>query len=420
MKETLFKDAMVSLRRNRTRTLLTGAAVAGGVFILMFSIAGFNIFYNGSMGKISKLNLETASISTNPTTKSYAGFGPGREWSLEKKDILAINSEFSNTITDSGPVYCFSDLQPARTYNGKVDYVSVMATHPGVFALMQMAMDKGRFIDELDMLHQRKICVIGLDLAEKWFGSKENPCGKDILVGNVLYTIVGVVKKENPFIQPFGNEQNSILLPYSTADAVYNLEGKLSFLLFSLYMTPGFEQRREDIVCYLRSLHNVAPDDIFATNVDGVQEYAQMLDTLFGGTRVLIWVVFIGIILSSLLGVFGIMLLSVKERQVEIAVRLSMGARPSDIVRQFVQESSVISVLSSVTGLFAAELAIAVIRHLFHIGVISDPMFGLPQLSFVGILSVMVTVIVGGILSGYFPARKIAEKNVSLILSEIN
>lgn len=420
MRETLFRDAMVSLRRNRTRTLLSGASVAGGVFILLFSMAGFNVFYNGKMGEVSKMNLETVAVSALPTTKSYLGFGYGREWTLHKSDIEDLLSKFPSTITGAGPVYCFPTPQLVQTGDGERKYASVLATHPEVCDLMQMSMSNGRFIDEFDMQHQRKVCVIGLDLSEQWFGDKENPCGKDIMVGNVLYTIVGVIKKENPFVKSFGNEQKSVLLPYTTADAVYGLNGALSSLLFSLNTTKGFEQKKDEILCYLRQLHQVAPDDISATFAKGVQEYAQILDTLFRGTRILIWVVFIGIIISSLLGVFGIMLLSVRERQVETAVRLSMGALPQDIIRQFVQEGLIISVLSSMIGLLLAELTIAGIRFLFLNGIIKDPLFGLPQLPFAGILAVIATVIVGGFLSGYLPARKMTGKNVSVLLNDIN
>lgn len=419
MQENMFRDALITLKRNRARTLLSGAAVAGGVFILLISLAGFNVFYNGSIGEVAKLNVETVVVRSQTTTKAYSGFGSGREWNIDKADIDAIKSEFPNIITDSGPVYSFPDLQPVQMVDGKRDYAEVIAMYPGIFPLMQMSMEKGRFIDDLDMLDMRKVCTIGLDLAEKWFGSNEDPCGKDILVGNIMYTIVGVLKKDNPFIQPFGDEQNSIVLPYSTADAVFNLDGGMSHFVFSLNMTDGFEQKREDILRYLRQLHKVDPDDVDAVIVEGMQEYSQMLKTLFNGTKVIIWVIFLGIIISSLLGIFGIMLLSVRERKSEIAVRLSMGAGPQDIISQFVHESLMISVSSSMIGLCLAESLIVVLRYLMREGVISDPLFGPPQLSFVGILAVIVVVIAGGVLSGYFPARKMAGNNISELFYDV-
>ena len=419
MKENLFKDAMITLMRNRTRTLLSGAAVAGGIFILLFSLAGFNIYYNGSIGEISKLNVETVIANPMPTTKAYLGFGSGREWHINKTDIDAIKLEFPDIITDAGPIFTPSGLQPVQIIGGKRDNATVMAMYPGILHLIQMSMCKGRFIDDLDMQHLRKVCVIGADLADKWFGNSVNPCGKDILVGNIMYTIVGVLKTDNPFMRPFGNEQNSIILPYPTSDAVYKLEGELSYLVFSLNMTEGFEQKREDILRFLRQLHNVDPDDADATNVEWMQGYSQMLKTLFSSTKVLIWVIFVGIIISSLLGIFGIMLLSVRERKNEIAVRLSMGAGPREIIDQFVHESLVISVFSSMIGLCLAESLIAVMRHLIRIGIISDSLYGLPQLSFIGILAVLAIVIAGGVLSGYLPARKMVEKNIAELFYDV-
>ena len=419
MQENLLRDALITLNRNKTRTLLSGAAVAGGVFILLISLAGFNVFYNGSIGEIAKLNVESVVVNPLPTTKAYSGFSSGREWYIDKSDIDAIKLEFPNIITDSGPIYRLPGLRSVQIVDGESDDAEIIAMYPGIFSMMQMSMDKGRFIDGLDMLHLRKVCIIGLDLAEKWFGNNEDPCGKEILVGNIMYTIVGVLKKDNPFIQPFGNEQNSVVLPYSTADAVYKLEGELSYLVFSLNMTEGFEQKREDILRFLRQLHKVDPDDVDAVNVEGIQDFSQMLKTLFNGTKVIIWVIFIGIIISSLLGIFGIMLLSVRERKSEIAVRLAIGAGPQEIISQFVHESLVLSVSSSMIGLCLAESLIAALRLLMRIGVVSDPLYGPPQLSFWGILAVIVVVIAGGVLSGYLPARNMVERNVSELFYDI-
>lgn len=419
MDDNLFSDAMIVLKRNRTRTLLSGSAVACGMFILLISLAGFNIFYNGSIGDVSKWNIETVAVNSLPTTMDYSGFGPGRQWALNITDLNYLQSEFPSTISGTYAIYVFPYLQPVLVGNGKKDHANVTCITPGLDSLLQMSMVEGRFIDELDISQKRKVCVVGLDLYKKWFGEDEEACGQDIRIGDVMYTIVGILKKDDPFVMPFGNEQNSILLPYSTADAVYGFEGKLSFLCFSQNAIEGYEQKSEEILRHLRQIHKVSPDDRYAVNTVGVQEYSRILDILFGGTKVLIWVIFIGIIISSLLGVFGIMLLSVRERKDEIAVRLSMGAGPRDIIRQFVYESLVISVSFALIGLLAAELVIAVVRFLIRSGVISDPLYGMPQLSFFGILSVMAIVIAGGVLSGYFPARKMAVKNVSELFYDI-
>lgn len=419
IEDNLFKDAMIVLKRNRTRTLLSGCAVAGGMFILLIALAGYNIFYNGSIGNISKLSMETVVVNTLPTTMDYSGFGSGRLWDFDMEDLNSIQSEFSGTITGTYAVILFPGLQPVLVGNGTKDYANVLSMTPGLDSLMQISMVKGRFIDELDMRQKRKVCVVGLDLYKKWFGDGEEACGQDIRIGNIMYTIVGVLKKDNPFVAPFGNEQNSIVLPCSTTDAVYGLNGNLTYLGFSLKVAEGYGQQAEEILRYLRQIHKVNPDDSYSVETVGMQEYSQMLDTLFGGTKVLIWVIFIGIIISSLLGVFGIMLLSVRERRGEIAVRLSMGARPRDIVRQCVYESLVISVSFSLIGMFVAELAIVAMRLLIGIGILSDPLFGMPQLSFFGILSVTAIVITGGVLSGYYPARKMAVKNISELFYDI-
>lgn len=69
--------------------------------------------------------------------------------------------------------------------------------------------------------------------------------------------------------------------------------------------------------------------------------------------------------------------------------------------------------------MFVAELAIVAMRLLIGIGILSDPLFGMPQLSFFGILSVTAIVIAGGVLSGYYPARKMAVKNISELFYDI-
>ena len=98
---------------------------------------------------------------------------------------------------------------------------------------------------------------------------------------------------------------------------------------------------------------------------------------------------------------------------------LAMGAGPQEIISQFVHESLVLSVSSSMIGLCLAESLIAALRLLMRTGVVSDPLCGPPQLSFWGILAVIVVVIAGGVLSGYLPARNMVERNVSELFYDI-
>lgn len=415
----LFSDALITLRRNKTRSLLAGLAVASGVFILLVALAGFNVFESGSFGELSRSKKEFVLVSPNPTTKSYAGFGAGRTWVLEHSDLNKLLNDFPNDITDAAPAYVFPGEHLILTENGKTDYARVMATHPCIFEPVTLSTVYGRFIDKMDMQKRRKVCTIGIDLSERWFGKGEDPCGRDIQVENILYTIVGVIRKGNPMILPFGNESQAVLIPYTTSDIVYGLDGKVTHLTFSLDADEESDKKAEQIISHLRLLHKVDPNDTDATRIIMLQEYSRILKALFSGTKILFWVVFFGIIISSILGVLGIMLLSVRERRNEIAVRLSIGALPREIKMQFIQESIVLSCFFSLTGLAAAEIVLFLARLLYRQGVINSALFGLPTLSFGGVMAVLLVVATGGVLAGYLPSRRMAESNVAELLNDI-
>jgi len=409
---------MQVLKRNKSRTFLTGLAVASGVFILMVAMSGFNIFYNGSFGDLAQSKNQSVFLETLPTTKAYDGFSSGREWDLHMSDIDLVKEEFKSILNYVGPVYVFKNGLNIQLEDGRTHITPVTATNSDCLDVLSLSFPYGRYLNKWDMNGQRKVCVIGKQLSEKWFGPTVNPCGKRLLIDGVSFTIIGVSKKSNGFYLHFGNEENQILIPYTTADAIFNLEGKQTDMIYSIPATPGYEERSEQILRAIRQANNVDPDDTDAVLAEGMQTYAIMVGTVFHGIDILFWVVFLGVIITSMLGVFGIMMLSVKERKAEIGIRLTMGAVPQDIEKQFICESLVVTIISAIAGMLAAESVVGIMRKLFSDGQLADPMFGVPQLPLAGTVIVFVIIIIGSTLAGYIPSKKMTDKTFSELFND--
>lgn len=413
-----FDDSIQVLKRNKSRTILTGLAMAAGVFILMIAMAGFNIFRNGNLGKLATFDEEIIFFVSLPTTKPYGGFSSGREWKPKADQIADIKQEYGNVLNSIGPVYSFPSDKLVQLSNGKRDKTHVVATYPESKTALSLSNVHGRYVGQMDMDGQAKVCVVGRRMADKWFGKGCNPCGEKILLDGVSFTIVGVIKKDNEMALQFGNEENMILIPYTTADVVYNLDGKVTQLMFGIPAEEGYKQITSRIGRYIRSLNNVDPEDTDACWMESLQSYAIMVATVFDGINILFWVVFMGVIITSLLGVFGIMMLSVKERKAEIGIRLTMGAVPEDVEKQFVCESLIVTIVSTVVGLLLSEIIIVAIRKVFAAGLVTNVLFGAPQIPLVGTILVIVLIIAGGILAGYLPSRQMSNMKISELFSE--
>jgi len=259
-------------------------------------------------------------------------------------------------------------------------------------------LEAGRHIQKEDDSHSRPICVIGADIREKLFGGLD-PIGRWIKAGSQNVLVVGLGKKKGKILG--FSQDNYIRIPITTFAKIYGSRRSLNINIHTRSQEQML-QAQEEIRTILRSWRKRRfnePDDFsFQTSETFIQFYKTATSGIYFA---MIAISSIALVVGGIV-IMNIMLVAVTERTKEIGIRMAVGARRKDILRQFLIESSFIAALGGIIGIL---LGIGISK-LVTIAT-SMPSRAEPASILVAIL--MSTSI--GLFFGMYPANKAAKLN---------
>ena len=182
----------------------------------------------------------------------------------------------------------------------------------------------------------------------------EEPIGDHIKINGVYFKIIGVFSPRSKGEQAL-RDAETIYAPFTTFQRAFNYGDDLGW--FAITSQPRYSAAavEEKVLALLKKRHRVHPDDNRALGSWNTEEEFRKVQGLFGGIRMLIWIVGIGTLTAGVIGVSNIMLIVVKERTKEIGLRRAIGATPVAIVGQILLESIVLTGLAGYFGLHKRE-----------------------------------------------------------------
>ena len=405
------EEILITITRNKTRSLLTAFGVFWGIFMLAALIGGGQGMQEELKSQFEGFATNSGFIAAQKTSEAYKGFRKGRWWDLEMEDVDRVrNVDGVALATPSialwGQVAVYGD--------NKYD-CSVKGLYPEYEQIEHQEMTYGRFINDVDIKESRKVCVIGKRVYESLFKPGEDPCGKYVRVNGIYYRVIGMCSSEgNVNIQ--GHASEAITLPFSTMQQTYNLGKKLHVVCF--IMKPGVKVKdvQPEVERLVKAAHYIAPDDKQAVMLLNAEAMFSMMDNLMIGVRFLIWMVGLGTLFAGAIGVSNIMLVTVKERTTEIGIRRAIGARPKDILQQILSESMVLTTIAGMAGISFAVFVLQILGKAANDpGVIKTHY----QVSFGLAIGTCILLIALGVLAGLAPAyRAMAIKPIEAIRDE--
>ena len=149
-----------------------------------------------------------------------------------------------------------------------------------------------------------------------------------------------------------GRASEAITLPFTTMQQAYNLGGQIDVVCFTAKQGVNVSELQPKMEQIIKAAHYIAPNDKQAVMYLNAEAMFSMVDNLFNGINILVWMVGLGTLLAGAIGVSNIMMVTVKERTTEIGIRRAIGARPKDILQQILSESMV---LTTIAGMFGAS-----------------------------------------------------------------
>ena len=395
-----YREVLDTLTRNKSRSFLTGFGVFWGVFMLV-------ALMGGGQGLKELLNQTFAGFATNsamvwaqPTSKAYKGFRKGRYWQMEYKDVERIRQRVPELdvvtpllFSNGGTAY-FGDRSASIGVNGVT---------PEYQRVNEPKMYYGRYINEADIKHHRKVCVIGKKTYKELFPGGGDPCGKSIRVDKMYYQIVGVDYNVSGGIN-FGGEAGTVmLLPITLMQQVYNRGNQVDMIAVTgrqgVVMSKITDRIRETVA----RAHYVDPTDEQGAMVFNTEILFQLLDNLFRGVNFLIWLVGLGTLLAGAIGVSNIMMVTVRERTTEIGIRRAIGATPRMILSQIISESIVLTLVAGMSGILFGVL----ILHMLELANTEDGILAAHfQVGFWTAIFAALIVSAMGVLAGLAPAAR--------------
>jgi putative ABC transport system permease protein len=336
------------------------------------------------------------------TTMAYGGFGIGRPIRLVEEDAWMLKREVRG-LAKICPEY--SREVPVRVGENIINS-SAAGIYP-IYSDMRNVIPSpgGRFINEPDIQERRRVVVLGNEVKNLLFGEGE-AIGKLVYVGNIPFTVVGVMMKKTQNSSYNRRDQDRIFIPASTFASVYGV-----IYVRNIIFAPADPRQGEDVVRQVREVlgkrYRFNPEDKDAVWIWDTGEFDRFMFYFF-----LAFNIFMGIIGSFTLGVGGIgvaniMFIVVQERIREIGIRRAVGARRSSIMFQFFMETFFIIALGSAIGWV---IAVGIAQALRYVP-ISD-FVGTPIISWeVAVVTAMVLGLIG-LAAGLFPARRAANLNV--------
>lgn len=401
-----WEEILVTITRNKTRSLLTAFGVFWGIFMLVALIGGGNGMKEMMQSNFKGFATNSAFMVAEQTGEPYKGFRKGRWWSLEYDDVKRIE-RFVPEIDVITPT--LSRWGQTAVFEDKKSNCIVKGMEPKYQEIEFQDIIYGRFVNDVDIRDARKVCTIGKRVYEELFTPGEDPTGKYIKIDGVYYQVIGVSTAQGN-ININGSASESIVLPITTMQRTYNLGNRVGIICFTAakgYKITDVQDKVERIV---KEAHYISPDDKQAVMMLNAEAMFSMIDNLFAGINILIWMVGLGTLLAGAIGVSNIMMVTVRERTTELGIRRAIGARPKDILQQILSESIVLTTIAGMAGITFAVF----ILQLAEMGL--QAAFQVSFWTAIGTGAILLTL---GMLAGLAPAfRAMAVKPIDAIRDE--
>lgn len=406
-----FNEILITITRNKTRSLLTAFGVFWGIFMLVTLLGGGNGFKGLMSSTFEGFAQNSAFIWPQKTSEAYKGFRKGRSWNLVQSDMERIRQ-----IKGVNIVTCAQNRWGATAvYQDKKSTAIVKGLYPEYTQIEEQKVKYGRFLNDIDILESRKVCFLGKKVSEELFGKDVNPCGKLIKADGIYYQVIGMSGDSNGNVQINGRAEESICIPFSTFATAYNIGDDIG--LMCLTMKPGYKVTVQQPLLekVIKQRHLIHPDDSQAIAMLNAEAMFSMVDSLFSGINVLIWMIGLGTLLSGIIGVSNIMMVTVKERTTEIGIRRAIGATPRTIMEQILTESMVLTLIAGMAGISFSVLVL----QLADMGMQASQLPANFQVNFGLAVGAAILVVVLGITAGIAPAyRAMAIKPIEAIRDE--
>ena len=341
-------SALDALRLHKLRSALTMLGVIIGVAAVIAMMAVGAGARERVLAQIRSLGSNLLVVSPGNVTKAGVRLGAGASPTLSDEDALAILSDIP-AVQVAAPFISGKNQVVA----GGINWATVInMINPSYLEARDWALEQGRIFEPEELTGGAQVALLGQTLAAKLF-SDVDPIGQVLRVGSVPFQIIGLLTKKGQ--SAFGQDQDDVLLiPLVTGQRLGNRNQVKSRSVGGIYVKvregESLSDVQEEVTSLLRQRHRLQAfqDDDFSARslADMTAAKEQSVLTL---SLLLAAIAGVSLVVGGI-GIMNIMLVNVTERTREIGIRLAIGARGFDIMRQFLVEAVILTVIGGTFG----------------------------------------------------------------------
>lgn len=340
----VLRISLRALLRNKLRTFLTMLGIIIGVSTVITMLAIGTGAQKSMEATIASLGTNTMMVFPGASNQGGVRSGAFGASTLTVEDAKEISRQVS-AVRAVTPIAQANAQVVYQDQNWNTQIVGGDVTYPQI---RNWPVVQGSFFGEDDVRAAAKVCVLGKVVVDNLFGD-EDPLGKTVRIKGIPMRVAGVlgVKGDSAFGQ---SQDDIILVPYTTVMKRIQRQANLRYIMAEAASESDVDRAKSQITEILAQRHHIGPgeDPDFS-----IRTQAEFAETANQSTR--IFTLLLGGIASvSLLvggiGIMNIMLVSVTERIREIGIRMALGAKRRDILRQFLVESVVLSLVGGGIG----------------------------------------------------------------------
>lgn len=400
----IIREVFHYLRQYKSRTFMTMFGIIWGTVTVIVLLA-FGVGVKRSMSKnMHGMGEGIAILWPGRTSLPFQGYGRDRWLRFREEDTDLLRAEISQ----------LEAISPEYGRWGTPVRVGEQVIKPNVSGIIPeygpmrnvLPQPGGRWLNDLDLKHRKRVVFLGYKLKEFLFGQERNAIGEYVFIGDAPFLVIGVLKEKTQPSSYNARDQDRAFIPASTFASLFGHRyiENMVYKVKDPRLSQAVQNRLYEV---FGKKYKFDPKDKQALGIWDTSEMDKFI--FYFSLGINSFLVLIGTLTLTVggIGLANIMYVVVQERTREIGICRSVGAKRRHIMGQFIFEAFIIIGLGAAIGFTLSLILIKVLSMLPIEEYVGHPVLSLPvAITAIGILSLI------GFLAGYFPSRKAAKLNI--------
>lgn len=393
----LLRIAVRALVRNRLRAILTMLGIIIGVASVIAMLALGEGSKRSMREEMSSMGTNMIMVMPNFMRRGGVSLGSSASQAMKMTDVTAIRNEASNIAAVSPEVRASGQV----IYGNQNTQTTIYGASEEYMDIRKLKIANGRLFTTQEIKSMAKVCLVGQTVVENLFGDDADPVGLSIRIKNIPFQVIGVLEEKGE--SGMGQDQDDLIVaPYTTVQRRLAAIDYINGIYASAVTEEKSAAAITEIEEILRRTHKLKETD---ENDFRIMSQSELMATMTSITDIMTYLLgaIAGIsLLVGGIGIMNIMFVSVTERTREIGLRMSIGGRGQDILKQFLVESIILSILGGVLGI--------ILGYLIAKGA-SSLMDSEAYVQSKAVILAFIVCFAIGVFFGWYPARKAANLN---------